>query len=167
MTLSMSGRQRPLVLVGAGAAAAVAALQAEAGPPLASALGLPWGKPLAIEQPPQSLASLAEQGPGLVPLPLDPGLVLQGFGHWAEALGAWRQPVLLMLKAEQLQTGLPAAMGALLAQWQVPLAGLVQAGGPWQPELRRGDGLPWLGTLEEPFDLAPALALRWELLLSR
>ena len=66
MTLSLSGRQRPLVLVGAGAAAAVAALQAEAGPPLASALGLPW-----------------------------------------------------------------------------------------------------LGTLEEPFDLAPALALRWELLLSR
>jgi hypothetical protein len=47
------------------------------------------------------------------------------------------------------------------------LAGLVQAGGPWQPDLRRCDGLPWLGTLEEPFDLAPALALRWELLLSR
>ena len=167
MTLSLPGRQRPLVLVGAGTAAAVAALQAEAGPPLALALGLPWGKPLAIEQPPQSLASLAEQGPGLVPLPLDPGLVLQGFGHWAEALGAWRQPVLLLLAAEQLQTGLPAAMAALLAQWQVPLAGLVQAGGPWQSDLRRGDGLPWLGTLEEPFDLAPALALRWELLLSR
>jgi hypothetical protein len=100
-------------------------------------------------------------------LPLDPGLVLQGFGHWAEALGAWRQPVLLLLAAEQLQTGLPAAMAALLDQWQVPLAGLVQAGGPWQPDLRRGDGLPWLGTLEEPFGLAPALALRWELLLSR
>ena len=159
MTLSLPGRQRPLVLVGAGTAAAVAALQAEAGPPLASALGLPWGTPLAIEQPPQSLAwSLAEQGPGLVS---------QGFGHWAEALGAWRQPVLLLLAAEQLQTGLPAAMAALLDQWQVPLAGLVQAGGPWQPDLRRGDGLPWLGTLEEPFGLAPALALRLELLLSR
>jgi hypothetical protein len=100
-------------------------------------------------------------------LPFDPGLVLQGFGHWAEALGAWRQPVLLLLTAEQLQTGLPAAMAALLAQWKVPLAGLVQAGGLWQPDLRRGDGLPWLGTLGEPSSLAPALALRWELLLSR
>ena len=167
MTLYLPGRQRPLVLVGAGTAAAVATLQAEAGPTLALALGLPWGNPLAIEQPPQSLASLAEQGPGLVPLPLDPGLVLHGFGHWAEALGAWRQPVLLLLAAEQLQTGLPATMAALLDQWQVPLAGLVQAGGPWQPDLRRGDGLPWLGTLEEPFGLAHALALRLELLLSR
>lgn len=167
MTLSLPGRQRPLVLVGAGMAAAVAALQAEAGPPLALALGLPWGKPLAVEQPPQSLASLAEQGPGLVPLPLDPGLVLQGSGHWAEALGAWRQPVLLLLASEQLETGLPAAMAALLAQWQVPVAGLVQAGGPWQPDLRRADGLPWLGTLEEPGGLAAAIALRMAVLVER
>ncbi len=167
MTLTRPGWQCPLVLVGAGSAAAVAALQAEAGPSLASALGLPWREPLATEQPPHSLASLADHGPGLVPLPLDPGLALQGFGHWAEALGAWRQPVLLLLAAEQMKTGLPAAMTALLAQWRVPLGGLVQAGGPWQPDLRRGDGLPWLGTLEEPGDLAAALALRWAVLVER
>ena len=167
MTLSLPGCHRPLVLVGAGLATAVAALQAEAGPSLASALGLPWCEPLTIEQPPHSLASLTDHGPGLVPLPLDPGLALQGFGHWAEALGAWRQPVLLLLASEQLETGLPAAMAALLAQWQVPVAGLVQAGGPWQPDLRRADGLPWLGTLEEPGDLAAALALRWAVLVER
>ena len=62
----------------------------------------------------------------------------------------------------------PFQLGRFGAGWlDGVLAGLVQAGGPWQPDLRRGDGLPWLGTLEEPFGLAPALALRLELLLSR
>mgnify|MGYP000185573420 CR=1 FL=1 len=163
MTLSLSGRQRPLVLVGAGAAAAVAALQAEAGPPLALALDLPWGKPLAIEQPPQSLASLAEQGPGLVPLPLDPGLVLQGFGHWAEALGAWRQPVLLLVPpaaSAGAAAGAARAYHALLQAAGVPLLGLVQVQGTWQPEQRRCDGLPWLGWLAPEGDPEPHVALR-------
>ena len=163
MTLSLPGRQRPLVLGGAGAAAAVAALQAEAGPPLALALGLPWGNPLAIEQPPQSLASLAEQGPGLVPLPLDPGLVLQGFGHWAEALGAWRQPVLLLVPpaaSAGAAAGAARAYHALLQAAGVPLLGLVQVQGNWQPEQRRCDGLPWLGWLAPEGDPEPDVALR-------
>jgi len=121
MTLPRPGMQRPLVLVAAGPAAAVIALQQQAGPPLASALGLPWCEPLADRAPQQALAPLAQQGPGLVPLPLDPGLPLPGAGHWAEALGAWRQPVLLLLAGDQLDSGLPAAMAALLHQWQVPL----------------------------------------------
>ncbi|MBD2423745.1 hypothetical protein [Cyanobium sp. FACHB-13342] len=161
---------RPLVLVAAGPAAAVIALQQQAGPPLASALGLPWCGPLADRVPQLALAPLAQQGPGLVPLPLDPGLPLPGVGHWAEALGAWRQPVLLLLAGDQLHSGLPAAMVALLLQWQVPLAGLVQWGGSWDREARRADGLPWLGWLPpegaeldgaERGQLARALELRW------
>jgi hypothetical protein len=170
MTLSRPGLQRPLVLVAAGPAAAVIALQRQAGPPLASALGLPWCEPLVDRPPQQALAPLAQQGPGLVPLPLDPGLPLPGAGHWAEALGAWRQPVVLLLAGAQLDSGLPAAMVALLHQWQVPLAGLVQWGGAWDAEARRGDGLPWLGWLApeggkphdaEPGQLARALERRW------
>jgi len=165
MTLSRPGLPRPLVLVAAGPAAAVIALQQQAGPPLASALGLPWCEPLADQAPQLALAPLAHQGPGLVPLPLDPGWPLPGAGHWAEALGAWRQPVLLLLAADQLDSGLPAAMVALLHQWQVPLAGLVQWGGAWDGDARRGDGLPWLGRLtperNEPGALALALERRW------
>ena len=54
-----------------------------------------------------------------------------------------------MLRGEQMATGLPAAGAALLEHWRVPLAGLVQVGGDWQPALRRRDGLPWLGWLPE------------------
>jgi hypothetical protein len=47
----------------------------------------------------------------------------------------------------------------------VPLAGLVQWGGAWDGDARRGDGLPWLGRLTperyEPGELALALARRW------
>jgi hypothetical protein len=167
MTFSLPALQQPLVLVASGPAAAVAALQQQAGPPLAAALGLPWRAPLPVLGPDQALASLEGQAGGLVPLPLDPGLSLAGGGSWAEALGAWRQPVLLVFTGDQLQTGLPAAMVALLRQWQVPLTGLVQWGGRWDPEARRADGLPWLGGLGsdetdgEGVALRSALALRW------
>ena len=166
MTISGPGLPHPLLLVAAGPAAAVAALQQQAGPQLSSALGLPWLQPLPHQVPHQALGLLADQGPGLVPLPVDPGLPLPGAaGHWAEALGAWRQPVLLVLAGDQLQSGLPAAMVALLRQWQVPLVGLVQWGGCWDPDARRGDGLPWLGGLApggvEPGELARALERRW------
>jgi hypothetical protein len=78
--------------------------------------------------------------------------------------------VVLLLAGDQLDSGLPAAMVALLHQWQVPLAGLVQWGGAWDAEARRGDGLPWLGWLApeggepddaEPGQLARALERRW------
>jgi len=165
MTLSKPGLPQSLVLVAAGPAAAVVALQHQLGPQLATALGLVWCAPLDPQEPQRALAALAEQEPCLVPLPLDPGLPLNGAGHWAEALGAWRQPVLLLLAGAQLETGLPAAMVALLHQWQVPLVGLVQGDGVWDQEARRGDGLPWLGGLDpatgETAALAAALALRW------
>jgi hypothetical protein len=106
------------------------------------------------EQPASALAELLRQPSGwLAPLPLDPGLPLDD-GSWAEALGAWRQPTVLVVEAPQLATGLPAAATALLERWGVPLVGLIQWGGPWDGERRRRDGLPWLGWLD-PFEVEP------------
>lgn len=81
-----------------------------------------------------------------------------------------------MARPEQLATGLPAAGTALLRQWRVPLLGLIQWGGRWDPEARRHDGLPWLGALaagaippgtepgSEELDLLACLGRRWSLL---
>jgi hypothetical protein len=106
--------------------------------------------------PAQALAALGEgrstlAAPAwLAPLPLDPGLSLGRAGHWAEGLGAWRQPTVLLLDAAQLDTGWPAAATALLKGAGVPLVGLIQWGGTWEPERRREEALPWLGVLAEP-----------------
>jgi len=97
--------------------------------------------------PAQQLAALADQPSGwLLPLPIDPGQELSGGGCWAEALGAWRQPALLLIPT-QAPAGAPRAYCALLQLAGVPLLGLVQAGGTWSPQTRRRDGLPWLGWL--------------------
>jgi len=148
-----------LVLVCCGDRPQIERLQASAAAPLAAALGLRPAPPLGDD--PRGLDGLH---PGLVPLPLDPGQMLAAGDHWAQALGAWRQSCLLLLTAEQTGGGLPAAVTALLLQWQVPLVGLVQWGAPWQADLRRRDGLPWLGWLDaadSEAGLATAAALRW------
>jgi len=158
MTLSgvfLTGSAPGWVLLAAGAPAAVAALQAQAAPTLASALALSLVAPLDPQQPDHALAALAlpagakGSAAALAPLPRDPGHPLDDGRHWAEALGAWRQPALLVIPAAQLASGLPSAATALLRQWQVPLVGLLQWGGTWQAEARRRDGLPWLGHLPE------------------
>jgi len=149
-----------LVVLSAGPAAQVKALQADLGQPLALALQGIWddrwqhlgqgedpNSALQQLQPPGGEPALGPR-PALLGLPLDPGLPLAGGGHWAEALGAWRQPALLVFSTDQLQTGVPAAMTALLKNWQVPLVGLVQWGEPWASAERRRDGLPWLGALQ-------------------
>jgi hypothetical protein len=165
-----AGHPPALVLLAAGAAAALAALQGQAAPALAGVLGLPLLAPLDPLAPDAALAALAAGPPGLVPLPRDPGLPLADGRHWAAALGAWRQPVLVLLAAEQLDTGLPATLTALLQQRQVPCLGLVQWGGSWRPEQRRLEGLPWLGWLSAPASdeqaaaLASACAARWAVL---
>jgi hypothetical protein len=74
-------------------------------------------------------------------------------------VGAWRQPALLLLDVDQQESGLPAAMTALLRQAAVPLVGLVQWGLPWQGGLRRRDGLPWLGVLPAAGEAGEDLAL--------
>lgn len=144
-----------LVVLSGGTAAAVRELQAQGGHSLATSLDLSWDDQWqhlsAADRPHQVLQALADrpesQALALLGLPLDPGLPVAGGGHWAEALGAWRQPALLLLSAEQLETGLPSAMTALLQRWQVPLVGLVQWGEPWDGAARRCDGLPWLGAI--------------------
>jgi hypothetical protein len=168
------GTSPSLVLLAAGPAAAVTGLQGQVAPALAVALHLPLLEPLNPLAVDAALAALAEGLPGLAPLPRDPGLPLADGRHWAAALGAWRQPALVVLAAEQLHTGLPAALTALLAQWQVPCLGLVQWGGSWEAQQRRLEGLPWLGCLaaskkaDAAEDAAAALrsacAARWAVL---
>lgn len=158
-----------LVLVAAGPSEAVSALLQQAAPSLARALGVVLGAGLAgglaerpaggaaSGDPAAQLAALlaceppfdrTPPGPALVPLQVDPGLSLQDGSCWAEALGAWRQPTVALLSADQLRSGLPAALTALLRQAGVPLVGLVQWGLPWEPQRRRREGLPWLGALD-------------------
>jgi hypothetical protein len=157
-----------LVLAACGRRRQLSALMAQAGPELAALLALPLRGLTPPEVPSQALAGLhgpeAEVAAGwLAPLPLDPGLPLPAAGSWAEALGAWRQPCLLLLRHDELDTGRPAAAVALLRYWRAPLLGLVQWGGPWCAGERRDDGLPWLGWLPqrpEPADRAPAAADR-------
>lgn len=106
-------------------------------------IGEPWA-------PHGQLGQLqASAGGWLASLPLDPGHPLEEGGNWAEALGAWRQPTLLIMAWQQLPSGAAASTIALLRQWRVPLLGVLQWGGSWSPEQRRRDGLPWLGRLEE------------------
>ncbi len=180
------------MLTTCGDAAATAALLARVEPALAALLALPSRRLEPADEPARALAALSDPaganpaaaGPAwLASLPLDPGLTLPGGGHWAEALGAWRQPTLLLLDGAQLATGLPAAATALLERWRVPLVGLVQCGGAeaWREQERRGDGLPWLGWLSGAGEgegvgegeggtagehahpgLVPALRLRWQ-----
>lgn len=141
-----------LLLVGLGRQRELEGLAAVAAR-LAAAEGVALREVAAAGDPDAALAALtgagAATGPWLAALPLDPGLPLERGGSWAEALGAWRQPCLLVLRGEQLDTGLPAAGSALLEQWRVPLAGLVQVGGDWEPMMRRRDGLPWLGWMPD------------------
>jgi hypothetical protein len=180
MTVQQDPDQRAagLVLAGVGTQEEVASRLRVAAARLASLTTWPL-RPLDPDlSPPQVLAELGEgrctrQAPAwLAPLPVDPGLVSGSGGSWAERLGAWRQPTLLLLDASQLPTGWPAAATALLQQTQVPLVGLIQWGGMWEPARRRQDGLPWLGALaaadgdgeDEGEALLAALARRWRAL---
>ena len=132
--------------------------------PLAEQLGLRLLlEPHTSQQDPaEILAALAGEPPGwLLPLALDPGADLEVPGCWADVLGAWRQPVLLLLPAAAAAAGPARAYRALLDQAGVPLVGLVQEGTPWHPEPRRRDGLPWLGWLvAEPADPGLPLLVR-------
>ena len=117
---------------------------------LAALLGLRL-HPATDGDPTPLLAALADQPPGwLLPLSSDPGQDLiqecGGAGCWAEALGAWRQPALLLIP-RQAPSGAPRAYSALLQAAGVPLVGLIQLGGSWSAEHRRRDGLAWLGCL--------------------
>lgn len=178
MTVSESSRGQPagLVLVAVGSQPALAGRVAAAASSLSALSAWPLHPVTADRPPAETLAALSEgratQGPPawIAPLPVDPGLGLGANGSWAEALGAFRQPTALVLEAAQLASGWPAAATALLRQERVPLVGLIQLGGVWEPERRRGEGLPWLGWLgvaggnpaEGGAELLAALAQRWQ-----
>jgi hypothetical protein len=141
------------VVVGAGLEACVQrpdSANARVARSLALSLGLAQRAIDTPQDPRGQLQRLQASSAGwLASLPLDPGHPLDGGGTWAEELGAWRQPALLVIAAHQLPSGAAASTVALLRQWRVPLLGLVQWGGLWIPEQRRRDGLPWLGALED------------------
>lgn len=182
MTLCDAALRR-LVLASCGDRAAVERLLAAAAPALANALDLPLQQPSDPQDAVASLGRLApmaapaegdtdpgddasgDSGRWLLTLPVDPGLALDGGGHWVESLGAWRLPVLLLLSPEHLACGWPLAADALLRRWRVPVAGLLQWGGSWDDDARRRDGLPWLGRADGPGEeLEAALVLlrrRW------
>ena len=170
MTSACLSRPGPILLAATGTRMAVTGLLAEAAPPLAAALGLPLASwETEADGADMALAALAAPNAYpqacLVCLGWDPGLLPPDGRPWAEALGAWRQPVMLLIGAEQLATGVACATTALLQARGVPLAGLIQWGEPWQAQQRRRDGLPWLGGLAgagvaADCDLAAALSLR-------
>lgn len=157
-----------LVLLACGDDATVAAVVAPPAAALAAALALPPRTLAPLDNPAAALAAVDH--PALLALPRDPGHPLADGGCWAEALAAWRLPALLLIPAPQLASGSAAAGTALLRQCRVPLVGLLQLGGPWQPGPRRLDGLPWLGCLAADAgaaeagaaaDLAPLIARRF------
>jgi len=149
-----------LVLLACGTPPQVTALQASGGPAVAQVLQRHLAGALPGEPGPQAHNALAELSPStLVPLPQDPGRTSADGSHWAELLGAWRQPCLLLISADQLDSGVAAAATALLQQWQVPLLGLVQWQGSWDQQARLADRLPWLGCLGGPEAQPAAVAL--------
>lgn len=150
-----------LVLVSCGTAEAIAERLPGPAAALAARLGASL-QPLGAVPDPQTLQALqdravasASEAVALALLPVDPGLWIEAQGTWAAALGAWRQPVLLLLPAAELRRGSAAALVALLRQEGVPLVGVLQLGGDWEAEDRRRDGLPWIGCWPETA-LAPA-----------
>ncbi|MFM9046920.1 MAG: hypothetical protein ACKOOH_04560, partial [Cyanobium sp.] len=93
-------------------------------------LSLPHRPITDLGSPHRQLQQLQVTGEGwLASLPLDPGQALPDGSTWAEALGAWRQPTVVIISGQQLSSGAAASSTALLRQWRVPLLGLVQAGG--------------------------------------
>ena len=113
-----------------------------------------WGGTLfqysAHESPKQILTSLPISSKGLVELIGDPAKTLADGCNWLEALGAWRYPTILIAHSSPSGiSGSVLAYAALCKELHVPLVGIVQYGGDWEPELRRLDGLPWCGWLPE------------------
>jgi hypothetical protein len=102
--------------------------------------------------PPEAQLHGAAQG--LLVVPAAAELV-----DWVGALAACRLPTLLALAGGERLGAEAALHQALLSQRQVPLLGLLQVGGDWQPQQRRLEALPWLGYWQ-PGDRDGLLALR-------
>jgi len=110
------------------------------------------------ESPRQLLGGLSQEK-GLVQLSGDAAMLHLEGGSWLEALGAWRQPTVLMV-APLLSGDIPGvapAYVALCKNFEVPLIGIVQLGGDWDNNKRRADGLPWCGLVpDDPSEMMSA-----------
>ena len=119
-----------------------------AGMTLSKATGLAL-RPLSCELQPCSILEELNDERGLALLEGDPAIAFPQGNNWLEALGFWRKPTILI--SEPLKTGIipgtAAAYTSLCNSLSVPLIGIVQLGGEWNPPQRRLDGLPWLGCL--------------------
>jgi hypothetical protein len=85
---------------------------------------------------------------------------------WVDFLASNHQACLLALPHGARLRAEAALHHALLDRAGVPLLGLLQVGGDWDPAERRADGLPWLGhwttgDLQGLEDLLPLLRIRW------
>ena len=68
-----------------------------------------------------------------------------------EMLALRQQPVAILVPAREdgVIPGTAPSYTALCKELRVRLIGLVQLGGPWKPDERRRDGLPWCGWIPE------------------
>ncbi len=119
-----------------------------------NAIAKAWGGKLieysCSDDPKEVLGSLPEEE-GLVQLLGDAAMHNSYGGSWLEALGAWRQPIVLMTipTSSGDLPGFASAYKALCESLSVPLVGIVQIGGDWESLHRRLDGLPWCGWLSK------------------
>nr|AUG32729.1 hypothetical protein PLO_756 [Paulinella longichromatophora] len=67
--------------------------------------------------------------------------------EWSKALGATKQPCILLLSDTEgfSISSKAAAHQALLEKYGAPFIGILQIGGTWNPVERRCDGLAWCG----------------------
>ncbi len=119
-----------------------------------NALANAWGGTLlrfsSADSPEKVLTSLPNEN-GLVQLLGDPAIFNSKGGSWLEALANWKKSIALMV--EPLPSGeipgVAAAYVSLCESLSVPLLGIIQIGGTWNPLNRRLDGLPWCGWLDD------------------
>ncbi len=112
-----------------------------------------WGGSLiefSCKESPINVFSSLPQEEGLARLLGDASIERPFGGCWLEALGAWRQPVILIVDSTSLEevSGIASAYCALCKSFCIPLIGIIQLGGNWDPNKRSQDGLPWCGWIE-------------------
>tara|TARA_Y100001968_G_scaffold146104_1_gene133578 strand:+ start:2662 stop:3186 length:525 start_codon:yes stop_codon:yes gene_type:complete len=131
----------------------------------ALALSRFWGgdfAKLSCEKSPNDSISILERNDGIVQLVGDAAFANHDGGSWLESLGVWRIPTVLMVLASRNGSvpGVSSAYVALCKHLSVPLIGIIQLGGDWDPKRRSLDGLPWCGMISiqnpraEEFDLS-------------
>tara|TARA_Y100001968_G_scaffold330294_1_gene381747 strand:- start:15987 stop:16511 length:525 start_codon:yes stop_codon:yes gene_type:complete len=104
---------------------------------------------ISTEQTPVSVFNSLPNQNGISQLIGDPAITFSDGSSWMEALGAWRKPIVLLVKSlpSGEVPGQAPAYFALARSLSVPVIGLVQLGGIWEPKKRSLDGLPWCGGL--------------------